>query len=410
MYSSLTSWGTWLVLSVFYAYQYAHRILLATILEDVTRKFGASPDQIGIFAGVYYFGYVGIHIPLGIMFENFNAKKVITGCILLTVIGFVPLVYGDSFTLAIVGRFFVGVGSAGAALGAFKLLRLCFGEDKFPKMLGWAVSIGLLISLFGVAPLGEFVAKLGWHKALNDVLLFGIGLAVFAYIFIPNTASEEKFDAKVVAEDFRYLFKNKMVFAISLAGGLLIGPLEGFADAWSVVYAKVLYGISDKDVGYLGTAIPFGMAIGLIVLGYIFEKLKSYYALIIISGLGMLVPFVLVMMKVFTSVTVIQALYFIIGFFCAYQIFIIAKTASIVSEKHSVFISAVTNMILMVFGPFVHGAIGMTIGKFWNGEKDSTGLPIYSQSDLTYGLSIIPITLILGILCFLYFSYREKNR
>ena len=118
MSSLLVAWSTWFALAMFYAYQFVQRVFPNIVMDDIMDKYHVNASEIGHFAGIYYVGYIAMHIPLGIILDHFNAKKVIPLCILLAVAGFAPLAYIDSFEMATYGRFLIGVGSSGAAVGA----------------------------------------------------------------------------------------------------------------------------------------------------------------------------------------------------------------------------------------------------------------------------------------------------
>ena len=100
MSSLLAAWSTWLVLAFFYAYQFVQRVFPNIVMDDIMSRYQVNANEIGHFAGIYYVGYIAMHIPLGIMLDHFNAKKVIPLCILLAVAGFAPLAYIDNFTVA----------------------------------------------------------------------------------------------------------------------------------------------------------------------------------------------------------------------------------------------------------------------------------------------------------------------
>ncbi|MSO13797.1 MFS transporter [Rickettsiales endosymbiont of Trichoplax sp. H2] len=410
MSSLLAAWSTWLVLAFFYAYQFVQRVFPNIVMDDIMSRYQVNANEIGHFAGIYYVGYIAMHIPLGIMLDHFNAKKVIPLCILLAVAGFAPLAYIDNFTVASYGRLLIGIGSSGAAVGAFKLLRLGFGEEKFPRMLGWMVTIGLLGAVFGSGPLARFILYLGWEETLKYILLSGIILAALSYFIIPNTKSDEKFNLDVILKDFKYLFSNKMVFLVCILGGFMIGPLEGFADAWSNPYLKTVYKLTNAEAGDITQLVYIGMAVGLVIMGFIFEKIKSYYGLLIISGAAMLACFIVLLMNLVQNPITLKLMFFVIGFFCSYQILIIAKSVALVHVEHATFISAVANMIMMGFGYFSHRAIGMILHHFWDGMKNNLGVPIYSVENFYNALVILIVSLAIAIVGFVLLVLVEKNK
>jgi len=409
MSSILVAWSTWLALTFFYAYQFVQRVFPNIVMDDIMDKYHVNANEIGHFAGIYYIGYVAMHIPLGILLDHFNAKKIIPLCILLAVIGFAPLAYMDDFAIATYGRLLIGIGSSGAAVGAFKLLRLGFGEEKFPKMLGWMITIGLLGAVFGSGPLARLISYIGWQEALNYIIYVGLALAVFSYFAIPNTKSEEKFSFAIIMHDFKYLFSNKIVLLVGVLGGLMIGPLEGFADAWSNPYLKTTYKLTNEEAGDITQLVYIGMAVGLVVMGYIFEKTKSYYGILLASGAAMLLCLAFLLTGVVVNVSFLKWVFFIIGFFCAYQVVLIAKSIALVHVKHATFISAIANMLMMGFGYISHRAIGVLLHYFWGGDKNVQGSPVYSAENFRDALLVLPISLIVAIVGFVLLAIIEKG-
>src|ERR1700674_3160592 len=93
--SRSVAWVIWIIASVFYAYQYIISVMPNIMLDDIMQQFGISAATFGQFSGVYYIGYSLMHLPVGIMLDRFGPKKVMSGCILLTVAGLMPLLFAD---------------------------------------------------------------------------------------------------------------------------------------------------------------------------------------------------------------------------------------------------------------------------------------------------------------------------
>ena len=66
IYKNITKYSTWIILTIFYSYQILHRVLTSIINDQLVLKYSIDADQIGQFTGMWYLGYVAIHIPLGI--------------------------------------------------------------------------------------------------------------------------------------------------------------------------------------------------------------------------------------------------------------------------------------------------------------------------------------------------------
>lgn len=401
MCNNIIKYFIWLVLSLFYSYQIIHRILTTIINDYLVLKYSMDADQIGQFAGMWYLGYVIMHIPIGIFLDHFSVKKVISFCILLTVVGFLPLLYSNNLLLLMCGRFLIGAGCAASTLGAFKLLILFFGRDKFPLMLGAMVSVGLVFGALSAQPISILMVKFGWELVFRLLLYCGLFLGLFFYSVIPNTKAHTEFSFYLVLSNFKYVISKPVIIIISVLAGLMIGPLEGFSDSWSIKYLMDVYHFSQYLSLNINKMMLIGMAVGLLILGKVFARFNSYYFLIIASGFFMLIIFLLIIMKFTYRLWLIMILFFIIGLFCSYQMIVIAKGISLVNIRYGTFVSAIMNMIMMGCGYLFH----RVIGKILKYSHNLNG--IYQENDYLYAFSPIIIGLIIAIIGFIYCKLKK---
>ena len=54
--SRLVAWSIWIVVSIFYAYQYILRVMPNILLNDIMQQFNVGAAAFGQFSGVYYIG------------------------------------------------------------------------------------------------------------------------------------------------------------------------------------------------------------------------------------------------------------------------------------------------------------------------------------------------------------------
>ena len=88
-----------------------------------------------------------------------------------------------------------------------------------------------------------------------------------------------------------------------------------------------------------------------------------------------------------------------VGLCCAYQILAIYKASTYVPENVAGLTTAVANMIIMSFGYIFHSSIGIIVKLSHAAE----GVLAYS-----YGISIIPISLLIGTVGFFIIAYKEE--
>ena len=186
IFSRKVAWILWIVASLFYAYQYILRVMPSIMLEDIMRQFQIPATSFGQFSGIYYIGYSLMHIPVGIFLDRFGPRKVMTVCILLTVVGLMPLLFSTHFFYPLLGRACIGIGSSAAILGVFKIIRMAFSEKLFSRMLSFSVMIGLLGAIYGGGPVSYLCAKIGYQTVVQLFALLGVLLAIVTYIVVPS--------------------------------------------------------------------------------------------------------------------------------------------------------------------------------------------------------------------------------
>jgi predicted MFS family arabinose efflux permease len=386
----------WLVASVFYAWQYVLRVMPGIMMVDITRQFHIDAVIFGQFSGVYYIGYSLMHIPIGIMLDRFGPRKVMTGCILLTVIGLLPILFAENWIYPVLGRALIGMGSSAAILGTFKIIRMAYSEKHFTRMLGLSVTIGLLGAIYGGGPVAYLSLTLGYKMVVEIFACFGVVLALITWCIVPEMA---RIEYGSIFSNMKEVITNRRVVLLCLFAGFMVGPLEGFADVWGAGFLKQVYGFDTKLASYIPSMIFFGMCFGAPVLSYVAEKSGNYLAVTAASGVVMMLGFIALVAGVLTESTMIVA-FIIVGVCSAYQILAIYKASTWVPEHVVGLTTAVANMIIMSFGYAFHTIIGIVVNSF--GGVDAT-------KALVYGIGVIPLTLAIGAAGFFFLWFRESK-
>lgn len=386
----------WFCITMFYCYQYILRALPNIIMPDIMNKYNIGATEFSSFAGMYYIGYVIVHIPIGILLSRFGAKIVLPACIAFTAIGLVPLAYFDNWSAVIIGRVLTGIGSSAAIVGALQIFRIIY-PDKFSRMLGIMVFFGLVTVVYAGSPLANIITMIGIDTAIGVLLYSGIGLALLTYFLMPNSAGETS-DSSILI-DIKATLGNPKIITASLLAGLMVGPLEGFADAWGSAFMISVYNIEKSIADSITLSVFLGMCIGCIILPYIADKTRMYFGVTIASGISMILCFMHILSGSATANTLYYAC-LVSGVFCAYQVVIISKIATFVSEERSGVAAAIANMIIMTFGLVFHKFIGITLDWQWKG-KMLQSIKLYEAEAFINSISIIPAATAIAVIGFI---------
>jgi MFS family permease len=394
--SRTIAWTVWVIASVFYAYQYILRVMPNIMIDGIMEQFQIGAAAFGQFSGMYYIGYSLMHLPIGILLDRFGPKKIMPACIFLTVIGLLPLIFAKHWIYPIAGRVLIGMGSSAAILGVFKIVRMTFAEGRFSRMLSFSVTIGLLGAIYGGGPVSLMLEKLGYHAVVQTFAVAGIALAIFTYWIVPEIKVESQ---RSVISNIKEVLGQRRVIWTCIFAGLMVGPLEGFADVWGTVFFKQAYGFDGTVAASLPSMIFIGMCFGAPILSFIAEKARSYLLTIIGAGIAMASCFFL-LIAAHLQAAVISIGFLLVGMCCAYQILAIYKASTYVREEVAGLTTAIANMIIMIFGYAFHTLIGNIV--------NAMGGPTTAKA-LVYGVAVIPTALCIGALGFGLLWARERT-
>ncbi len=221
-----------------------------------------------------------------------------------------------------------------------------------------------------------------------------MGLALLTYVIVPEMASQH---TTSVMTDIKTVLGNRRVVWMCVLAGLMVGPLEGFADVWGVAFLKTAYGLDAALASGLPSMIFIGMCFGSPVLNFVGEKL-GHIKTIIISAVMMMVVFVGLISNMM-SVPIMSLSLVIVGICSAYQILAIYAASTFVDEGVAGLTTAVANMIIMLFGYAFHSVIGGVI-------KVLVGTT--SAEAFTYGIAVIPAALTLSVLGFAVIRFQNN--
>ena len=402
----------WSIATTFFAFQFILRLSVGILREDIIQKFHIDTAAFGTMAGYYYLGYAGMQIPLGIMLDKFNFRIVTALAIMLSVVGTLTFVLANDWNIVLLGRFLIGAGSAVGFLAVAKVIKLFFEEKYHAFMIGFAFTFGLTGAVFGGTPMRLIFNHFGYYASFMALAVTGTIIA--AVVLMVKDKRIERVDTSPNAHpSFRQIIKlifNPMVFFVGIAGGLMVGPLEGFADVWAMPFFQHVHYLSENDAIFVASLVFLGMCVGGPLLAYLAKMTGSNILIIAMSGAFTVIVFFIIFFVRELSTTALSALMFYLGILCCYQVLVFAFVSDIVEKSCAGIAIAIINCFNMSFGHFFHKIISTTIQKYWDGTVNMEGLPIYNYESYIYGLLVIPVGCLAGTVIFLYMAFIKVKK
>lgn len=320
--------------------------------------------------------------------------------------------FTNDWYLAVITRFFVGVGSAVGFLATSKVVSQWFNKATYARMIGFSFTVGLLGAIYGGKPVSLLVERFGSQPvALTlSIISLSIGVLVFLFLRTPKHSQNNTNETSLELSDFRKLLKSPLLWLIACSNLLMVGSLEGFADVWGVNYLMTAYDLTKSDAAELTSFIFVGMLFGGPVLAYLSKRFDNY-SVITFSGLGMVAAFsYLVFGNSDYNYYALATLFFIVGNLCCYQVLIFAAGCELVSTQMLGLTVAFLNCINMLGGSFFHTLIGCAMDLFWTGST-LDGVRQYTLESYNHALAVIPLCALIGsaIIAVIGLSLRKKQ-
>ena len=395
----------WGLVAVFYVLQYILRVMPNTFSSLLMERFGVGAFAFGQFSALYYIGYTAAQIPLGMIMDKWGPRRVTPFCVLLTVLGLIPLIFGPWY-LVQVGRLVTGFGSAGAALSIFKVSNMYFGK-KHAFMTSVALTIGFMGAVCGGAPAGSLASNYGWEVFVSVLIGVGLVIALLSAIALSCAEGDCTFSSSFLGM-LKHVLLNRRLLTVSVLGGCMIGSIEGFADGWVTAFLIEVCRIDAGRASTLPSVIFVGKGVGSIVLSWMLGRSFDGVNLIIYCGVFTVLAFVILLTGLCGSAACVFVLFSLIGFCAGYRLLAICKAIEYVGQSYAALATATSNGIIMFSGYFFHTTIATIVDANWDGVI-ANGQAEYGADVLVKSLIIVPLGALIGTIGFCIFKLKERK-
>lgn len=394
---SLKPFLMWFFPLSFFAYQFILRLWPSLMMQPIMAQFQIDATSFGLLASVYYYGYAGMQIPLAFLLEKWGTRKVLSLCAIVCGLSMILFATTSSWSMALLSRFLIGVGSAAGFLSVSRVVSEWFSQAFYGRMIGLSFSVGLMGAIYGGKPVSLLVEKMGGEKIALGLSFVSLLLGGLVFLFLKAPVHEVKKQDSLNIRDLRGLLKSPTLWGLALGNLLMVGSLEGFADVWGVNYLMTAYGFPQSEAAALVSFIFVGMLVGGPLLAFFSQKV-GLSPVISLCGVGMAGAFVLLLGGgiPFTSSS-LRGLFFGVGLLCCYQVLVFDLGRHMVKPSLLGMTVGFLNCINMLGGSFFHTMIGSTMDYFWEGAQKE-GIRQYGLDSYLYGLGIIPLCALVGAL------------
>lgn len=279
-------WIVWGSMVLAYMVVFFHRLAAGVVKEDIINTFGLSYTEFGNLASMYFYAYMIMQVPVGILADTLGARITVSTGMLVAAVGSVVFGLAKSVFAVFLGRFLVGIGVSVVFVCVLKVQSQWFREDEFASVSGATSLIGNLGGLVAQTPLAVMVAAFTWRYTFVGIGALSAALAIMCFVLIRNKPQDMGFppihengsleeNKKVsITSGLMEVVKDIHLWPCFLYVPLVAGAYIAFTGAWGVPFLSEVYGMSAKEAsGFIIMAV-LGAMLGGVFMGWVSDKLK----------------------------------------------------------------------------------------------------------------------------------------
>ncbi|HTZ72962.1 MAG TPA: MFS transporter [Candidatus Aquilonibacter sp.] len=396
------AWLIWGIGALFYLSGYYLRVSPAVMTTELMRSFQTNAAGLGTLSGIFFYLYVIMQVPTGVLVDSWGPRKLLTWAGLLAAAGTFLFGATSNFDLACAGRAIVGGATAVEWLVLLKIGAHWFPRRRFSMLAGLGLFFGNIGALTAQVPLRLMIVHFGWRAVIIGsgavVLLF----AALAWAFVKDDPSDAGFatyastaaeqSGKVKAADlwkgFLKIFGYRNTWLIFFAQGGFVGPMIAFTGLWAVPFLTVRFGLKPTIAAAVSSVMIICWAVASPICGDLSDRIGRrkpiYLAGGLISTVGWFVMFFVNGLPLAAFIPIAA----ITSFSCGAVILGFAYCRESVPTQYSGASNATVNIGNMVGAAILEPAIGWVLDKEWSG-KIAGGVHVYGLHAYQMGLLLI---------------------
>jgi sugar phosphate permease len=394
------AWAVWIVAATYYLAAFYLRSSPAVMTTELMRDFRIGAAQLGNFSAVYFYAYIAMQIPTGVLVDSWGARRLLIAGSLAAAIGTCVFGMTSSYPLASIGRLIVGGSTAVGWVVTLKLATHWFPRERFAMLSGLGLMMGNVGALVAQVPLRLLVEQFGWRAVAIGSAGVVLAIGAAAWTLVANDPIEKGFRSHAPTElqrahltigqllrEFPAIFTYRNTWLIFLAQGGFVGAMLSFTGLWGPTYLRQRFALAPTEAAAVCSVMIVCWAVASPVAGYLSDAIGRrkpiYLGGAIVAALGwstlFFAPLPLVAFTIVAAVTSFACGAVVLGFAFAKESVPVHLLGTI---------SGAINVGNMLGPTMLQPAIGRVLDQHWAGTLVN-GVRSYPVAAFQAGFTMI---------------------
>jgi MFS family permease len=395
------AWLIWSLSAIAFSYAFFQRVAPSVMVSDLMETFSVGAAVLGQLSAFYFYPYVLLQIPIGVLLDRFGVRVLLSGAMALAAVGTVAFGLAQSLELAYAGRFLIGVGSAVGFIGSMALAAQWFPVHRFALLAGLAMLMGMAGGFAGQAPLATLVDIFGWRATMLGSGVVAGALAIALALVVRNSPGpiiETGPRQQQWAELRRGLVqavRSREIWIIAITATSMAGPLLAFGSLWGVPYLIVAYDLPRPQAALLVSMMLVGWALGAPAGGWVSDYVRRRKAPLVVSSAASLVLMTILIVVPQLPLWALVAVIFGSGVAGGHMVIGYALAREVSPPGLHGSVMGLVNTMTVASGAVLQPLIGSLLDAVWDGTM-AGGVRVYQASDYRLALASLVVWAAMG--------------
>ncbi len=411
------AWVVWGLGALFYLLAFFQRVAPAVMTDALMREFGIGAAALGHLSALYFYSYVAMQVPTGIIADRWGPRRLLSLGALVAASGTLIFALAPDIVLVGLGRFLIGGSVAVAFVGCLQLANNWFPPRLYGMVAGMALFVGVMGAVCAGPPLRLCVDAFGWRPTILVSGLATVVVAAAIWTFVRDHPRDKGYAGPAPADQaaapaapvsilagIGTVLRYPNTILLFLIPGGVVGPVLAFSGLWGVPFLTTHYGLAPTRAAVLTTTLLVAWAVGGPVLGWLSDRRGRRKPLYIGGSIVALVCWSVLILVPGLPLPLLVLLLVLTGLSSGCMIIGFAFAKESVPAHLSGTATGITNMGVMMGPTLLQPAIGWMLDRYWAGALE-TGVRVYSLEAYRAGFGLMIVWAALAVL--LLFFTRE---
>ncbi len=295
-----------------------------------------------------------------------------------------------------------------AFLSCIRLASRWFEPKQMALASGVIITLGMLGGVVAQTPMALLSQALGWRQAMMIASGLGVALTIIILLTIKDwptrrcdaisTNKVNKRDQKTnVWHRLRMVISNPCNWLGGIYTALMNLPVFLLGALWGNMYLVKVHNLTTTQASYITAIMLFGLMIGSPLIGWISDQIQSRRMPMIIGSLASLLVILVIIFAPNLSLLELLLLFLLLGLASSSQVLSFPLITELYAPHATGAANSVVALAIMSSGFIFQPMFGWLV-DLHNKSENTLNHTIYSASDLSFAVLIIPLAFTIAVI------------